>query len=88
MQGIFLVELGSDPRWLHFALARTDLGGVSGMNLQSSLVISYSRYRKPRNFSDEHVNLSVLQTGASQYEDFLPALIDFSFQSMWGWRTI
>ena len=80
MQGIFLVELGSDPTWLHFALARIDLGCVSGMNLQSSLVISYSRYRKPRNFSDEHVNLSVLlQTCASQYEDFLPALIDFPF---------
>ena len=60
MQGIFLVELGSDPTWLHFALARchksiTDLGRVSGMNLQSSLVISCDRYRKPRNFSDEHV---------------------------------
>lgn len=33
----------------------TDLGRVSGMNLQSSLAISYGRYRKPRNFSDEHV---------------------------------
>jgi hypothetical protein len=42
MQGIFLVELGSDPTWLHFALARpqsiTDLGRVSGMNLQSSII--------------------------------------------------
>ena len=61
MQGIFLVELGSDPTWLHFALAGSHkVSQISDafqvMNLQSSLAISLGRYRKP---SDEHVTESV-----------------------------